>query len=77
MHHKSREGSEGEHVIYFQMAGNSGRYACAVKVSSPTRAQAEIIYRENSTKIHQMAREAISLGSHDKPQLGLTFPTNR
>ncbi|MDB5634982.1 MAG: hypothetical protein JWR49_3837 [Tardiphaga sp.] len=75
MHHNnSQEASESEHTIYFQMSNGPGRFACAVRVKSSTREEAQLLFRHNSSTIEQMAREAIARCSDEKPQLSLAFP---
>jgi hypothetical protein len=75
MHHNnSQEASESEHTIYFQMSNSPGRFACAIRVKSSTREEAQLLFRHNSSTIEQMAREAIARCSDEKPQLSLAFP---
>ncbi len=74
MHRKSKKDSESEHTFYFQMSDGVGRFSCVVAVKSPTRDEAEILFRENSKTIVQMARDNISRGLHKDPPLKLSFP---
>jgi hypothetical protein len=55
------------------MSDGNGRFACAVTVASQTRDQAETLFRENSKKIVQKARDNMSRGSQNRP-LRLSFP---
>jgi hypothetical protein len=73
MHHSTKQDSDSEHTIYFQMSNGAGRFACAVRVASSTKEQANVVFRDNCSTIQQMARDAIARGSDDKPQLRLTF----
>jgi hypothetical protein len=62
------------YTFYFQMSDGRGRLSCAVTVASPTRDQAEIIFRDNSSEIVRLARANIASRSLDTSPLRLNFP---
>jgi hypothetical protein len=66
--------SESGFTFYFQMSDGKGRMACAVTVASPSRDQAEIVFRDNTSEIIRMARENIAARPADTSPLRLHFP---
>jgi hypothetical protein len=62
------------YTFYFQMSDGKGRLSCAVTVASPTRDQAEIIFRDNSLEIVRLARANIASRTLETSSLRLNFP---
>jgi hypothetical protein len=65
---------KASYTFYFQMSDGKGRLSCAVTVASPTRDQAEIIFRDNSLEIVRLARANIASRTLETSSLRLNFP---
>ena len=68
------DGRATGYTFFFQIANQSGRRACCVKVDAPNMHEASALFRQNWSIIESMARDGINNRAIDDGVITLVMP---
>jgi hypothetical protein len=74
---RTLDNADGESVGYtffFQIANDSGRRACCVKVGATNMQEASLLFRQRWSVIEGMARDAIKTSTVDGAVITIVMP---